>query len=245
MITAIRRTLDHELAVNPRVLVFGEDVGPKGGVHGVTLGLQEKYGAERVFDTSLSEEGIIGRAVGMAIAGLMPVPEIQFRKYADPADRADQRLRHDALAHREPLCRADGGAHADWLLQVRRSRGTARPTKCSSCTAPGWRVAVPVERGRRGRPAAHGAARQRSGDVPRTPQHARRRERAPALSGRRFRAAVRRRAARARGRRHHHRHLGRDGGALRSGGGQSWRRREHHRSAHAWRRGIAKRCSRR
>jgi 2-oxoisovalerate dehydrogenase E1 component len=54
-------------------------------VHGVTLGLQDKYGAERVFDTSLSEEGIIGRAVGMAIAGLMPVPEIQFRKYADPA----------------------------------------------------------------------------------------------------------------------------------------------------------------
>jgi 2-oxoisovalerate dehydrogenase E1 component len=85
MITAIRRTLDHELSVNPRVLVFGEDVGPKGGVHGVTLGLQEKHGAERVFDTSLSEEGIIGRAVGMALAGLMPVPEIQFRKYADPA----------------------------------------------------------------------------------------------------------------------------------------------------------------
>lgn len=85
MITAIRRVLDNELAVNPRVLVFGEDVGPKGGVHGVTLGLQEKYGVERVFDTSLSEEGIIGRAVGMAIAGLMPVPEIQFRKYADPA----------------------------------------------------------------------------------------------------------------------------------------------------------------
>ncbi len=85
MITAIRRTLDHELSINSRVTVFGEDVGPKGGVHGVTLGLQEKHGPERVFDTSLSEEGIIGRAVGMAIAGLMPVPEIQFRKYADPA----------------------------------------------------------------------------------------------------------------------------------------------------------------
>jgi 2-oxoisovalerate dehydrogenase E1 component len=85
MITAIRRTLDHELSLNSRVLVFGEDVGPKGGVHGVTLGLQEKHGVQRVFDTSLSEEGIIGRAVGMAIAGLMPVPEIQFRKYADPA----------------------------------------------------------------------------------------------------------------------------------------------------------------
>ena len=85
MITAIRRVLDHELSVNPRVLIFGEDVGPKGGVHGVTLGLQDKFGAERVFDTSLSEEGIVGRAVGMAIAGLMPVPEIQFRKYAEPA----------------------------------------------------------------------------------------------------------------------------------------------------------------
>lgn len=85
MLTAIRRTLDVELSVNPRAVVFGEDVGPKGGVHGATLGLQEKHGRARVFDTSLSEEGIIGRAVGMALAGLLPVPEIQFRKYADPA----------------------------------------------------------------------------------------------------------------------------------------------------------------
>jgi 2-oxoisovalerate dehydrogenase E1 component len=85
MLTAIRRTLEHELATNPRVVVFGEDVGRKGGVHAATLGLQEKFGAERVFDTSLSEEGIIGRAVGMALAGLVPVPEIQFRKYAEPA----------------------------------------------------------------------------------------------------------------------------------------------------------------
>lgn len=85
LVTAVRRTLEHELQVNKRVLVFGEDVGRKGGVHAATLGLQEKFGIARVFDTSLSEEGIIGRAVGMAAAGLMPVPEIQFRKYADPA----------------------------------------------------------------------------------------------------------------------------------------------------------------
>jgi 2-oxoisovalerate dehydrogenase E1 component len=85
MLTAIRRTLDVELAANARMLVFGEDVGPKGGVHGATLGLQDKYGVARVFDTSLSEEGIIGRAVGMALAGLLPVSEIQFRKYADSA----------------------------------------------------------------------------------------------------------------------------------------------------------------
>jgi 2-oxoisovalerate dehydrogenase E1 component len=85
MIEAIRRTLDVELALNPRLLVFGEDVGLKGGVHAATLGLQTTYGDGRVFDTSLSEEGIIGRAVGMAYAGLVPVAEIQFRKYADPA----------------------------------------------------------------------------------------------------------------------------------------------------------------
>ncbi|MCZ6560459.1 MAG: thiamine pyrophosphate-dependent enzyme [Gammaproteobacteria bacterium] len=85
MLTAIRRTLEYELANNPKVTVFGQDVGPKGGVHAATMGLQEKFGVNRVFDTSLSEEGIIGRAVGMAVAGLMPVPEIQFRKYADPA----------------------------------------------------------------------------------------------------------------------------------------------------------------
>ncbi len=85
MLTAIRRTLEYELRTNPRVLIFGEDVGPKGGVHAATMGLQSEFGDRRVFDTSLSEEGIIGRAVGMALAGLMPVPEIQFRKYADPA----------------------------------------------------------------------------------------------------------------------------------------------------------------
>ncbi|MGO9515138.1 MAG: transketolase C-terminal domain-containing protein [Steroidobacteraceae bacterium] len=85
LLTAVRRTLQHELEINPRLLIFGEDVGRKGGVHAATLGLQERFGCARVFDTSLSEEGIIGRAVGMAAAGLMPVPEIQFRKYADPA----------------------------------------------------------------------------------------------------------------------------------------------------------------
>jgi 2-oxoisovalerate dehydrogenase E1 component len=85
MIEAIRRTLDVELRANPRVLLFGEDVGLKGGVHAATTDLQTTYGERRVFDTSLSEEGIVGRAVGMAYAGLVPVPEIQFRKYADPA----------------------------------------------------------------------------------------------------------------------------------------------------------------
>ncbi|MCF6300276.1 MAG: thiamine pyrophosphate-dependent enzyme, partial [Proteobacteria bacterium] len=86
MVTAIRKTLDFELAQNKKMLLFGEDIGPKGGVHAITLGLQEKFGSNQVFDTSLSEEGIIGRSIGMALAGLLPVPEIQFRKYADPAE---------------------------------------------------------------------------------------------------------------------------------------------------------------
>lgn len=85
IVEGVRRTLDKELEINRKLVVFGEDVGAKGGVHAATMGLQTKYGDKRVFDTSLSEEGIIGRAVGMAYAGLMPVAEIQFRKYADPA----------------------------------------------------------------------------------------------------------------------------------------------------------------
>jgi 2-oxoisovalerate dehydrogenase E1 component len=84
-IEAVKRTLEVEMEANPRILVFGEDVGLKGGVHGATQDMQVRFGEKRVFDTSLSEDGIIGRAVGMALAGLMPVPEIQFRKYADPA----------------------------------------------------------------------------------------------------------------------------------------------------------------
>ncbi len=85
LVDAIRRTLEVEMEHNPRILVFGEDVGLKGGVHAATQGMQAHFGDQRVFDTSLNEDGIIGRSTGMALAGLLPVPEIQFRKYADPA----------------------------------------------------------------------------------------------------------------------------------------------------------------
>jgi len=82
---AIKQTLEDEMAHDNTILVFGEDVGAFGGVHRVTDGLQVRFGEARCFDTSLNEEGIIGRSVGMALNGLRPVPEIQFRKYADPA----------------------------------------------------------------------------------------------------------------------------------------------------------------
>ncbi|MEO8287777.1 MAG: thiamine pyrophosphate-dependent enzyme [Chloroflexota bacterium] len=82
---AIGKVLADEMERDPSLLVFGEDVGAFGGVHRVTDGLQSRFGEDRCFDTSLNEEGIIGRSIGMAMNGLRPVPEIQFRKYADPA----------------------------------------------------------------------------------------------------------------------------------------------------------------
>jgi 2-oxoisovalerate dehydrogenase E1 component len=82
---ATGKVLADEMERDPSILVFGEDVGAFGGVHRVTDGLQTRFGEERCFDTSLNEEGIVGRSVGMAANGLRPVPEIQFRKYADPA----------------------------------------------------------------------------------------------------------------------------------------------------------------
>lgn len=85
MTQAINRVLGDEMQRDPTIMVFGEDVGKVGGVHRVTDGLQTRFGERRVFDTSLSEEGIMGRSVGLTLAGLRPVPELQFRKYADPA----------------------------------------------------------------------------------------------------------------------------------------------------------------
>lgn len=84
MIEAIRDGIDAAMARDDRVVVFGEDVGYFGGVFRCTDGLQEKYGAARVFDTPINESGIIGAAVGMAAYGLRPVAEIQFADYVYP-----------------------------------------------------------------------------------------------------------------------------------------------------------------
>ncbi|PTQ08617.1 alpha-ketoacid dehydrogenase subunit beta [Sphingomonas oleivorans] len=85
MIQAINSALDLLLARDPDIVVMGEDVGYFGGVFRATEGLQKKYGKTRVFDTPITELGIVGVSVGMAAYGLRPVPEIQFADYIYPA----------------------------------------------------------------------------------------------------------------------------------------------------------------
>ncbi len=82
---AVNAALRTVLREDPRTLVFGEDVGALGGVFRVTDGLQEEFGAERVFDTPLAESAIIGMAVGLAMNGWRPIPELQFDGFAYPA----------------------------------------------------------------------------------------------------------------------------------------------------------------
>ncbi len=85
MVEAINDALRQEMRRDGRVVVLGEDVGKVGGVFRVTQGLWDEFGDERVIDTPLSESGIIGTAIGMALYGLVPVPEIQFADFIYPA----------------------------------------------------------------------------------------------------------------------------------------------------------------
>jgi 2-oxoisovalerate dehydrogenase E1 component beta subunit len=85
MVQAINDGLRLEMRRDPRVVVMGEDVGKVGGVFRVTAGLYDEFGDDRVIDTPLSEGGIVGTAIGMALYGLVPVPEIQFADFIYPA----------------------------------------------------------------------------------------------------------------------------------------------------------------
>jgi len=85
LVESINLALRQEMARDDRVVVLGEDVGLNGGVFRVTEGLQKQFGKERVIDTPLSESGIIGSSIGLAMAGMRPVPEIQFEGFLGPA----------------------------------------------------------------------------------------------------------------------------------------------------------------
>jgi 2-oxoisovalerate dehydrogenase E1 component len=91
----INRTLADALARYPQLLAFGEDVGRKGGVYGVTRGLTRRFGAGRVFDTLLDEQSILGLALGAGLSGLLPVPEIQYLAYLH---NAEDQLRGEAAS---------------------------------------------------------------------------------------------------------------------------------------------------
>ena len=94
---SINAALADALAVRPDLLVFGEDVGRKGGVYGLTRGLQQRFGAPRVFDTVLDEQAILGLGLGFGVSGLLAVPEIQYLAYLH---NAEDQLRGEAASLR-------------------------------------------------------------------------------------------------------------------------------------------------
>ncbi|MFP5403050.1 MAG: alpha-ketoacid dehydrogenase subunit beta [Gammaproteobacteria bacterium] len=92
LVEAVNLALAHEMARDPAVVLLGEDIGNNGGVFRATVGLQQRFGAERVIDTPLAESAIAGTAIGMAAMGLRPVAEIQFSGFLYPA--LDQLINH-------------------------------------------------------------------------------------------------------------------------------------------------------
>ncbi|WP_193163333.1 alpha-ketoacid dehydrogenase subunit beta [Microbulbifer hainanensis] len=143
LLEAVTQALAHELAADPRVVVFGQDVGANGGVFRATNGLQQAFGAERVLDTPLAENMIAGIAVGMATQGLRPVAEFQFMGFIYPA--LDHILSHAArfrnrtrgrlscpLVYRAPY---GGGIHAP--------EHHSESTEAIFTHIPGLRVVVP------------------------------------------------------------------------------------------------------
>lgn len=82
MVQALNHSLDEQMSKDDSVVLLGEDIGPNGGVFRITEGLHAKYGDERVMDTPLAEAGILGTAIGMAMAGLKPVAEMQFSGFS-------------------------------------------------------------------------------------------------------------------------------------------------------------------
>ncbi|MDE0128347.1 MAG: alpha-ketoacid dehydrogenase subunit beta [Gammaproteobacteria bacterium] len=143
LVEAVNQALAWEMAHDDSVVVFGEDVGVNGGVFRATVGLQEKFGAERVFDTPLAEAMIAGLSVGMATQGFKPVPEIQFMGFIYPA--LDQIISHASRMRN----RTRGRLTCPMVLRAPFGTGIRAPEHHSESTEalfahmPGVRVVIP------------------------------------------------------------------------------------------------------
>jgi len=143
LLEAINDALRIEMAADQSVVVFGQDVGRSGGVFRATAGLQERFGEERCFDTPLAESGIVGTAVGMAVAGLRPVVEIQFAGFAFEA--FNQIANHAARMRN----RSRGSMTVPLVIRMPYGGGIRAPEHhCESLEAlfghiPGLKVVIP------------------------------------------------------------------------------------------------------
>ena len=143
MVQAINLALRQEMERDRRIVILGEDVGRDGGVFRVTEGLQERFGAERVIDTPLSESAIVGAAIGMAAYGLRPVAEIQFMGFAYAA--IDQLFTHAARLR----SRSRGRFTCPLLVRTPYGGGIKAPelheesSEAFFCHMPGIKVVVP------------------------------------------------------------------------------------------------------
>ncbi len=144
LVQAINLALIQEMENDDRVIVLGEDVGINGGVFRVTEGLYKRFGADRVVDTPLAESGIIGTSIGLAMAGLRPIPEIQFEGFLAPA--FDQLTTHAARMR----ARTRGAFTVPLTVRVPVGGGIHAPELHSDTPAalyvhqPGFKVVMPA-----------------------------------------------------------------------------------------------------
>ncbi len=143
MLGAITDAMSTEMRNDDRVVVFGEDVGKKGGVFGTTAGIQEEFGETRCFDTPLSECGIIGTGVGMAVYGLRPIAEIQFLDFIYPA--------FDQIVSEAAKMRYRSGGEYTCPMVIRSPYGGgirgghyhSQSSEAYFCHTPGLKVVIP------------------------------------------------------------------------------------------------------
>ncbi len=143
LLEAANDAMHVEMANDDRVIVFGEDVGLKGGVFGTTAGLQETFGEARCFDTPLSECGILGAAVGMAVYGMRPIAEIQFLDFIYPG--------FDQIVSEAAKMRYRSGGEYTCPLVIRAPYGGgirgghyhSQSSEAYFCHTPGLKVVIP------------------------------------------------------------------------------------------------------